>query len=65
MLSGMGDNLMSSAEACELLEVHRSTLVRWVQGGHLEAVMKLPGANGAYLFDRQRIEALHASRVAA
>lgn len=55
-------NTMTSAEVCELLGVDRSTLVRWVQLGRLEATYKFPGRNGAYLFDRDVIHALARDR---
>ncbi len=53
---------MTSAEVCELLRIDRSTLTRRVQLGRIDAAMKLPGRNGAYLFDRATIEALTPER---
>lgn len=50
--------LLGSAEACVVLGVNRSTLTRWVKAGRLHAHTKLPGGNGAYLFEREAIEAL-------
>lgn len=65
MVVRMATNVASqigSAEACELLGVNRSTLVRMVKGDRLTPAMKLPGASGAYVFDRADVEALAAER---
>ena len=43
--------LLSSAEACEILHVSRSTLIRWVAAGKIQAAQKLPGQSGVYLFE--------------
>ena len=43
--------LLSSAEACAILQVSRSTLVRWVAAGKIQAAQKLPGQSGVYLFE--------------
>lgn len=56
------ETLLSSAEACELLNIDRSTLNRWVASGRIAPSQKLPGRTGAYLFtgsevERARIEA--------
>lgn len=53
---------IGSAEACALLGINRSTLVRMVKGDRLTPAMKLPGASGAYVFDRADVEALAAER---
>jgi excisionase family DNA binding protein len=52
------DDLIGSAEACQLLGVSRMTLTRWVQQGKLKAATKLPGDNGAFLFKREVVLAL-------
>lgn len=57
--------LIGSAEACALLDVDRSTLVRLIHAGKLQPRAKMPGANGAYVFDPSAIEALAAERRAA
>lgn len=55
--------LIGSAEACRILgDINRSTLTRWVADGELPAAGKLPGKNGAFLFDRGDVEALAAQR---
>ena len=55
-------DLIGSKEACLILDKNRSTLVRWVRDGVLTPVHKLEGDNGAYLFDRADVEALHIAR---
>lgn len=57
-------DLIGSAEACQILGIERSTLVRWVQMRWLKPAGKLPGPNGAYLYRRPDIEALAAKRAA-
>lgn len=55
--------LISSGEACRILGIERSTLVRWVQlKRHIKPALKLAGPNGAYLYRRRDIEALAAAR---
>ena len=48
-------NLIGSAKACQVLDIDRSTLSRWVKAGTLTPAMKLPGKNGAMLFDPQDV----------
>lgn len=55
-------DLIGSREACELLDVVRSTLVRWVDAGTIKPWLRLP--NGSYLFDRAVIEAKVRERAA-
>jgi excisionase family DNA binding protein len=52
------DELVTSAEAAELLAVDRSVIVRYVQSGKLVPARKLPGRTGSYLFARSDIDAL-------
>ena len=54
--------LIGSAEVCTRLEIDRSTLTRWVQLGHAKPAMRLPGRNGAMLFDRAEVERLARER---
>jgi len=56
------EDLIGSAQACEILGLDRSSLVRRVQLGRMQAALKLPGPNGAYLFLRADVEALAAER---
>lgn len=59
------EELIGSAEACDILRVNRSTLVRWVKvTKRLVPVHKLPKENGAYLFRREDIERLAEERKA-
>lgn len=57
-------DLIGSTEACRILGIERSTLVRWVQMKWLKPAGKLPGPNGAYLYRRAEIERLAAERAA-
>lgn len=67
MLSLMptGTDLIGSAEACRILEVHPATVGRWVDSGRLTPAHKLPGKNGAYLFNRADVERLASERASA
>jgi hypothetical protein len=50
------DDLIGSAEACELLGgIDRATLVRRIARGELKTVTKLPGSNGIWVFDRAEV----------
>ncbi len=51
-------DLIGSREACVMLDVATSSLVRWVADGRLCAAHKMPGRNGAFLFHRTDVEAL-------
>jgi predicted site-specific integrase-resolvase len=51
-------DLIGSAEVCRLLHKNQATIGRWVTSGRLTPVHKLPGKNGAYLFNRTDIEQL-------
>lgn len=48
--------LIGSKAVCGLLDIDRSTLIRWVAEGHVPFVHKNPGSNGAYVFDLEVIE---------
>lgn len=54
-------DLIGSKEACSILDRDRSSLTRYVQEGRLVAVSKLPGRNGAFVFDRAAVEAFKAT----
>ncbi|MGH3953696.1 MAG: helix-turn-helix transcriptional regulator [Mycobacterium sp.] len=58
-------DLIGSSEACTLLGISRATLTRGVLGGEFRSAAKLPGPNGAYLFERRYIESLAAKREAS
>jgi len=54
---------IGSAEAIMLLRqlgvsVHRATLLRWADQGRVKPALKMPGRNGAYLFERAEIQRL-------
>lgn len=56
---------MGSKEACRVLDVDRATLTRWAAAGRVVVVHKLPGRNGAFLFDRDDVARLAAERAQA
>lgn len=49
--------LLSTAEAAELLGKNRSTITRWVKSGRLKPVHTVTPGN-IYLFDRAQLEAV-------
>lgn len=49
------EQLLSTAEAAELLDKDRSTITRWVQSGRLEPAHRTSG--GMLLFTRDAIDA--------
>lgn len=56
--------LLTSTEVAERLGIARQTVAWRVARDQLTPVQKLPGRNGAYLFDAEQIEALAAERTA-
>lgn len=50
--------LIGAPEAARRLGVDRSTLTRWVQAGRVDPYVKMPGKNGALVFDLAVIDAL-------
>lgn len=58
-------NLLGVSEAADRLKVDARTVQRWAADGTLTPVVKLPGANGAYIFDLAVVEAFAATRSAA
>ena len=65
----MREHLIGSADACDILGIDRSTLIRWVQLGKITPVQRLPGQTGAFLFARgdvdKRADEYAAERVAS
>lgn len=62
------ETLLGTVEAAEMIGVERSTLTRWVASGRILPIRKLPGRNGAVLFDRtevERVAAGYAEEIAA
>lgn len=51
-------DLIGTAEACRILNIHASTLSRKVAAGLITPAHKLPADNGAFLFNREDVEAL-------
>lgn len=57
------DNLIGSPEACQILEIDRSTLSRWVQLGKLRPVLRLgESRNSQMVFDRSDVLAFKETR---
>lgn len=54
----IGIELIGVAEASEITGLDRRTIHRKVDRGELTPVSKLPGLRGAYIFDRNEVEAL-------
>lgn len=55
-------DFMGSTEAARRLGVDKSTLTRQVERGQVEAWGKLPGSNGALIFQKSYIDRLAAER---
>jgi DNA-binding transcriptional MerR regulator len=55
------DDLVTAAEAAEILGVHVATLHRLTRSGALSTAMKAPGLRGARFFLRSDVEALRDS----
>ena len=55
------DSVIGTAQASRILDVHPVTITRWAAEGRLTPVGKLPGKNGAFLFNRADVEALASS----
>ena len=56
-------DLIGSREACQILQIDKSTLSRWVAGETLMPAMRLSTTdNGAFLFRRKDVERLAAER---
>jgi len=49
---------LGSQEVCAQLDIHQSTLSRWVAAGRIVPAMKMPGASGAFLFDQGEVDRL-------
>lgn len=58
-------DLLSTAEVAEMLGILPRSVAQRVQRGTLMPALKLPGQTGAYLFDRDEIEALAADSAEA
>jgi excisionase family DNA binding protein len=58
-------DLIGSAEVARLLKINQVTVARWVASGQLTPAHKLPGKNGAYLFNRADVDQLISDRAEA
>lgn len=54
-MNTVGEHL-TSADACQVLHIDRSTLSRWVSSGRIAPAMKLPGVRGPFLFAPEEVE---------
>ena len=54
-------DVIGSREACQILQIDKSTLSRWVSAGKVNPLVKMPARNGAMVFARADIEALRTS----
>lgn len=54
-------DLVGSKDVCARLDINRSTLTRWVADGRIAPAVRLPGRNGAMLFDPADVDALAAT----
>ncbi|MHB1433417.1 MAG: helix-turn-helix domain-containing protein [Streptosporangiaceae bacterium] len=50
--------LLTSGQVARLLGRSPRTIARMAERGDLEYVQKLPGANGGYLFDAEKVQKL-------
>ena len=55
---------LTTAQTARRLECTPQTVLNLVKSGALKPAMKLPGANGTYLFDPKRVDVLAKSRAA-
>lgn len=54
----MDDDLIGTAEVTRILGVDKATVLRRIEAGVLTPAMKMPGANGPYLYRRADVLAL-------
>lgn len=52
------DDLITTQDACQILDVTPSAVSRMVARGALKPALKTPGSRGAFLFDRGQVEEL-------
>jgi predicted site-specific integrase-resolvase len=57
-----GEDLIFTAEACEITGFHPSTFSRYVKDGTITPATKGPGVRGAFLFRRSDVQALAAAK---
>lgn len=61
----MHQDLIPSAEACDILNIDRSTLSRWVSAGKIAPALKINGRTQPMFFERADVEALRKSMATA
>lgn len=61
----MTDSLLTAPQTALRLGVSARTVHRMVRAHQLEPVTKLPGPNGAYLFDEAHVKQFAADRAAS
>lgn len=50
-------DLLTTDEVCQQLNIHRSTIIRWVKSGRLAYAHQMRGATGAYFFTQAAVDA--------
>lgn len=65
VISNQSDELISTAEAAEILRRDVRTIHRWVESGRLTPAYKAPGIRGVRLFNRSDIDTLAGELAAA
>lgn len=58
-------DLVASQVVCARLNIDRSTLSRWVTAGRITPAIRLPGKNGAFLFNPADVDRLEREMTAA
>lgn len=53
------EDLLSTTQAAQIAHKHQRTIVAWIRKGKLKA-LKMPGGRGAYLIDKNDLEAVMA-----
>lgn len=63
--TGLDGYVVSTKEACRILDKDKATLGRWRDQGRIKAALTGDGPNGAHWYWRRDIEALAQERVTA
>ena len=58
-------DLLDTAQTCEELGVHQSTLSRWIRRGRIAPAVKGRGVRGPHFFARADVDRLKADRGSA
>ena len=54
----MPNNVLTTAEACKVLDVYPSTLIRWINRGIATPVGRREDKRGSYVFTRDEVQRL-------